>query len=543
MADDKKKRKPAEQPQQEEPNEAAPDNTILDNDYRKYRQTAKEYKRTKEAQENLENNIKQYAQEGQQAQENLEINAADCDFDLDTGALLFKGETQPQLDPDSPQFDPGFYSAVAAAANDNLKEATERLKAEVEKNASAVMNSKEMQQLLETVSEVVAPAIESVKKAFSTISDIVASDTVKNIGETMRYIVEHSEELKKNLEEWERLEPYIEEELKKPEYNGRSIDDLLANEYKDENGNIKADSLLEKAVAAARAAMLAQQLPVVTISGKIDNVDYPLDKVNANVWRLLQEADSTGQMTFAAERHGSKKQADIIYSLDFEALEQETGVTITKKLTAFDKRVYIAAGALYNNGVEVTTAAQIYKAMGNTSKPNNNDIDKINESLTKMQAAHVYLNNISEHQLYSKYDKFVYDASLLPMERISAVVNGQAVESAIHLFREPPLISFARERKQITTISRRLLESPLSKTDANLTIDDYLLERISHIKNKKGKISNKLLYATIYEKCHINTAKQRSRAKEKIATYLTHYKKEKFIKDFKEEADGITIIY
>lgn len=534
MADDKKTTN------QTEPGKGPAADSI---DYRQYRETAKQYKQTKATQEVLEKSIEQYAQEGQQAQEILPGIADNCIFNPETGAIIIDDVIKPELDPNSPLFDPVLYNSYAAAINERLKASLEQLGADIKESAANIMNTEAMQALAATLKEVVGPILENIRQ---TVANVVNDDAFKSaykgIGDAVQYIVDHNEEFAQRLREWEQLQPYLEEELKKPEYGGRSLEDLLNNEYKDENGNVITDSLLEKAIAAARAAMLAKALPVVTISNKLQSVDYPLDKINANIWTLLKNADKTGQLTFAAEKRGSKKAIDIIYSIDFAALEEETGVTITKKLTAFDKRVYIAAGALFNNGFEVVTVAQIYSAMGNTGRPSTADIKKINDSLTKMRAAHIYLDNSGESSVY-KYDKFVYDASLLPMERISAVVNGQTVDSAIHLFREPPLISFARERKQITTISRHLLESPLSKTDANLTIDDYLLERISHIKNSKGKTSNKLLYSTIYEKCGIETKMQRSRAKEKISKYLAHYKECKFIKDYKEAADGITITY
>lgn len=517
----------------------ADDKNTTGADLRQYSATYKEYRQTKATQEVLEKSLQQYAQEGQQAQEILSAVADSCEFNPETGAILVSGQQRPELDPNSPQFDPVHYNEYANAINDRLKASLEQMRGELEAAAKGA-NFEALQSIAATIKEQVAPVLQNVTQA---ISNIVNSEVYKGIGDAMRYLVENSEAIQQRLREWQQLEPFLEAELKKPEYNGITIDELFNNAETDENGDILAGSLLDKAITAAKAAMLAQELPIVTVTGKISEVDYPLDKINANVWRLLKEADKTGQLTFAAEKRGSRKTADIIYSIDFEALEQENGVTITKKLTAFDKRVYIAASALYNNGFDVVTVVQIYAAMGNTGRPASTDIKKINDSLTKMRAAHIYLSNESEHQLYSKYDKFVYDASLLPMERISAVINGQTVDSAIHLFREPPLTSFARERKQITTVSRHLLESPLSKTDANLLIDDYLIERISHIKNSKGKTSNKLLYSTIYEKCQITTKMQRSRAKEKISKYLSHYKECKFIKDYKEAADGITILY
>ena len=236
---------------------------------------------------------------------------------------------------------------------------------------------------------------------------------------------------------------------------------------------------------------------------------------NSKIWNLLAATDPNGQLSLdiVTSKKGSKQDAIVYYSISFDALE--TGVKITKQLTPFDKRVYIAAAALFNGGNRIISANQIYRMMGNRGNPNADDLQKINDSLTKMGAARVYLDNEQEVQVNKKYTRFKYDASLLPFERISAYINGQLVESAIHLFREPPLITFARERGQITGLTRQLLESPISKTDANLQLEDYLLERIGHMKSPKSKAPRKMLYSTIYERCGITTKKQKQRAPEK----------------------------
>lgn len=293
-----------------------------------------------------------------------------------------------------------------------------------------------------------------------------------------------------------------------------------------------------QSVAAILDALLSDRRPRIAATPP-SKIEYPLDKINSNIWSLLENIDPSGQIPFATEKRGTAKEATILYSINFDQLEPE--VSITKKLTHFDKRCYIAVAALFNNGNPIISAAQIYAVMGNKGRPSAKDLQKVNDSLTKMAAARVFINNEQEITVNKKYNRFVYDAALLPFERISAFINNQLCESAIHLFREPPLVTFAKDRKQITTIPRALLESPISKTDANLRIDDYLIERIAHIRN--GKVNNKLLYATIFKRCGITEKKQRQRAPEKIRRYLEHYKKCGFIKGYTEAADGITITY
>lgn len=277
-----------------------------------------------------------------------------------------------------------------------------------------------------------------------------------------------------------------------------------------------------------------------------EKVDFPLDKPNREIWDLLlSDLKYNNQLQLATvtidtSKGKKKREVGIIYGISIDKLKEVApNLKITKPLTQYDKRVYIAASAIYNAGNEVTTATQIYNAMGNKGNPSTKEIKKINDSLTKMSAARVYLNNTHEAEKYSRYPVFRYDGDLLPFERSTEIINGQETESAIHFFREPPLMTFAKERKQITTFDLRVLESPINKTEPNLAIDDYLIERISHI--KQGNANPKILYVTLYEKCRITTKMQKTRAPEKIRRYLEHYKSCKFIYDYKEESDGIYI--
>lgn len=271
-----------------------------------------------------------------------------------------------------------------------------------------------------------------------------------------------------------------------------------------------------------------------SVSGrKAKRMDFPIDKVNSNVWKFL-EVDQHGQICIAVEKRASKKPLNIYYSINFDALD----VSVSKKLTPFDKRVYIAVSALYRAGNKLISFSQIHLAMGYTTRPAKTDIDRIRKSIYKMRRAIVYLNNDEEAAVY-KYDKVVIDGPLLPSFMKSGFINGKQVDEALGLICEPPLINFARGRKQITTIERKLLETPVSKTDQNLMIEDYLLERIAHAKT--GRQPTKILFSTLYEEAKLSTGKQQQRAGEKIEKILNHYVKCGHISDFEMNEDGIRI--
>jgi hypothetical protein len=291
---------------------------------------------------------------------------------------------------------------------------------------------------------------------------------------------------------------------------------------------------------------ITKEIPRIT-PNMPDAIKYPLDKPNSMLWNFAQEMceqhDRQNPLAFDTTSDKDKrsgKEALIYYAIDFNEIEGE-GVKITKQLTPFDKRVYFTVANLFNAGNDVITATQIHKLMGNKGLPKAGQLQRIHDSLTKMGAAHIYIDSTQEVKINKGYTKFKYDASLLPFERISAYVKGVLTENAIHLFREPPLFTFARERKQITAFPRKILESPVNKTDGNLMLEDYLLFRISRMKNDP-KLPKKILYTKIYEKCSIPAdRKKRQRVRETVDRYLEHLKDMSYIMGYSPAENGVTI--
>ena len=345
----------------------------------------------------------------------------------------------------------------------------------------------------------------------------------------------------------EMIHPYLKAELQKPEYKGKKARDLFEVTATDDDGN-PLETILSQAFAAAitaaraarDAAAAKEEPPHAVIIKKTDKIDYPLDKINSHVWNLLEQ-DTAGQIQFDLAKHGSKQEISVYYAIDFDNLGRD--ITITKRLLPFDKRVYIAVAALFNAGNNIITLTQIYNHMGFTGKPGGNDLEKINQSILKMMGAQIYINNEEEAAAYKNYKEIIYRGPLLPLETGEVYnVQGALTNAAIHIFREPPLISFARQRKQITTVDIKLLQSPASKTDANLQIDDYLIERIS--KAKHGKTRNcRILFKTLYGRAGVKTKKQQQRAPKKICGYLDYYQKCSFIDHYTQQSDGVTVYW
>lgn len=427
---------------------------------------------------------------------------------------------------------------VSGATNNVSTEDMEKVKTMLETLATHIETTHKplFEQAIETFGQ-------TLTRIANNSTDFFASDEWQRVRDAVNNIVLGLLPLKEQLDEWDRLQPYLQAEITKPEYGGKTLEEIQKEGESDDesNGFVKPGSLFERALIAATAAMEADELKPENVTAKTiikraDIIEYPLDKINSEIWNLLAEQTTGKQLAFKAEKAGSNKQLNIYYSIDFDSLGD---VKISKHLTPFDKRAYIAASALYNAGNSFVTLTQIHYAMGNSTRPNKGQLEKIYDSIRKMNGAMVYVDNTQEAAEYKNYPVFKYSGSLLPIEDIQAIINGQLTDAAIHLFREPPIITFAKQRNQITTINVALLNSPLSKTNENIAIDDYLIERIARAKN--GKQPCKILFKTLYEKTNITTSKQKSRAPEKAKRFLEWYKEQGFISGYTIEKDKITV--
>lgn len=468
-------------------------------------------------------------------------------------------DAAPELNPASPEFNVKKYREMLSSLDiesieHRLKKAVARADDAAEAAAAEITQSGIIPQAaLDGAITSLQDVIEIAKWAKEAAQDMLTPELRRlfDMRETLESVnwkafitaVQEGEERIK------ALEPFLAAELpairEQPGYESAELEDIESyigidgRTIAEEIGGQPIPPFIRDAINRAAAAAYKAKHPAATAKRAV-NVEYPVDKVNSTMWNMLQETKSGGQLKMwplKVEKDGSEKELSIIYGIDFSDLEA-AGVKITKRLLPFDKRVYIAISALFNAGNNVISLTQIFFAMGNTGRPAAYQLQKIQDSVTKMSGARVLVDNTQEVTVY-KYPRFKYDGPLLPIERATAIVNGQIADAAIHIFREPPVMTFAKQRRQITTITIKALQSPISKTDANLLIDDYLIERIAHAKN--GRQPKKILYSKLYEAAQITTKKQRERAPEKIKTYLEHYKACGLIARYTMLKDGIQL--
>ena len=283
-------------------------------------------------------------------------------------------------------------------------------------------------------------------------------------------------------------------------------------------------------------------LPIIQRMKTPESVLYPLWKPTYELFDNFP-IGRTKKINMESEKDRRKgKTANLLMLLNFDELK---GVHISRTLTIYDKNVWNACANLVKCGCDVVTAAQIYKFMGHTSEPNKREKDKILESINTISRARVFISNKEEHALYEKYDEIVLDTPLLAAEVCKATIGDDIIDEAIRIIEPPKLFAIAEQRGQITTIPFEVLKSPINKNDDISLITDYLLIRISRMKNNKY-VTRTILLDTLCQKCNITNNRsdrmKKSRLPDRLERILSYYKSIGWISDYKLTDREIEII-
>ena len=271
-----------------------------------------------------------------------------------------------------------------------------------------------------------------------------------------------------------------------------------------------------------------------------ERLDFPLDKINRNFHKLWDILANAPQNQMFIDVSPSNQKADDPKSLVFLSLEPRGPHALA--LTDYDKIIMICAYALFliNEGRPFTLQA-LYTQMGKEGKLGDYNRTKILESLERLNAYWLHIDNAEEAKRQKHRKSFEYHGSLLPFDYVNEKENGQITNTKIRVF-SVPLMEFAKDRKQITTISRSLLQAPVNQTDTNIRIMTYLIDRIAAAK-RDGKFSNKILFSTLFKETDQTEKKQRQRAKQIVYKFLDHFTEVNYIKGYKIQPDGIEFTY
>lgn len=347
---------------------------------------------------------------------------------------------------------------------------------------------------------------------------------------------------------------YLDKEIQKPKYKGLSLKELM-EQSKDEDGSYKKGSLFLQACEAASKAMTAGGEIIKVSPSKIAGLEMSLTKISSDIFTNLQIASAEkgnidGQYVFndialAVEKQGDKPRT-LYYSAIINTLADVK--EIDNALDDYDRRVGDAINTLTANDNYYFSASQLYSVMGNKGENiNPNIIKRMDASMKKWGSSWVSINQSEDYPAYIKGTPFgvKYEGQLLYYETVEFISNGKTVEKGYHVLKEPVLLTLGKARNQITTIPREVIATGKRQTKDYLKLQNYLLDRISRMKNPTQPSSNRIKYDSLFDRMGVSKDTHKSKSAQvkrtRILTTmfeeLEHYKSKGWISGYKESSN------
>ncbi len=397
----------------------------------------------------------------------------------------------------------------------------------------------------QTITEMQKPAREMLNTVNSfadgSIEDINNITNSKQWEDLQEAAAHLSEALEQKRKEWEIIEPFLLEEIKKPEYGGGTIADLEFRSVDFDTGEIIKGSLWDKALTAAIEAMEAQtrqierQLPSSFARKNITSIKRTTDRVSSHFAFDILNLEKDGQMHFAEIRTGKDvaNPLSVYYCIDYNNSNTEPIGYVAKHL------LEVAYSTAQLQGGFVAWQ-DIFENLGKSGRITKGTRDEWKKLFLTMRHADITINNINEvkdpncHYEYIEINEPFFLSYPIKGKRKGQVIDGICINPNY----KPPLFRFAEKHgKQITRVPIGVYQVPgLQLTEDNAKLHDYLISKVAAM--IKREIVCRLTYSTIFEAIHIDgqserERKARERTKPKIIRIFEAFKKCNWITDYK----------
>lgn len=257
--------------------------------------------------------------------------------------------------------------------------------------------------------------------------------------------------------------------------------------------------------------------------------------------------DALSHQTFKVTLKGKEiKNGKIIESKRKGVVSEFRIFNLTSKditLSEFDHAVLDASITELLDGNEYTTPEIIYRHLGGGYNLGKDIKVAIMESFENLAAIRIHINmDDAQKKLgYGKdREKSFFTGYLLPTESLEVKVNGQT-STAIHFLRRGIIFSVSDMKNQILTCDKKFLETPIRHTKRSISLNHYLLRRISEIirshdpDNKSTPLKNIITFEDMFQNCNIENLnrKQQANVKNVVMSILEFFVEQNLITGFK----------
>ncbi len=247
--------------------------------------------------------------------------------------------------------------------------------------------------------------------------------------------------------------------------------------------------------------------------------------------------------------NGVKKEFPVTTAVTLKLDEKNNNIKFSSDtmLDPFCRSVHDAIVTLKAAGNNDMTIDMIYRVLkggikkGERDSPSEEMREKIREAIKLLFGTVATIDASQETKYYGRIE-FQFEGHLLPVKFLRAKVTGVEVE-CIRLLDEPPLYTYAKRSNQINSCDIKLLRMPISSTEENIIIRNYLLEQILDMKNEKNHRNNVMLYDTLFRYLGLEDAPKQKKAevRKKVHAILDNWVKEGFIKGYQDIKEGKSV--
>ena len=369
----------------------------------------------------------------------------------------------------------------------------------------------------------------------------------------------------------EELAPYLAAELAKPQYEGKTFEELWKETETDDDGLFPNDSLIMQAVFAADAARFEAEpeaireatdwKPAEVIrykNRKAPNLSLSVGKGALRVFDK-REWDRARALAARNEIPGQMSLFTIPVSYEKKGADEITlfcGMTSDSFLSALTPEDFFALSFIDDSFVNGNTKITLHKFFREYygGKPSEKQLDDLYKKLEALASTTLKINDKQVREAWAdkdekrtksaKYREIVQAAAPIKLGAEKYVVSGQVSDATMVIYDRPAVLQADRVAKQITTVPKTLLQVKkdngrfVSRTPRFYRVLFYLIRRIALIKS--GTNPNTLILDNFYLELGEETARGRALAYSVMMDIIHHFERENWITSHKTTTSKTT---
>ena len=221
-------------------------------------------------------------------------------------------------------------------------------------------------------------------------------------------------------------------------------------------------------------------------------------------------------------------------------------------LTNYEKSIINGVVSILESGTSSFTIPMLYHAMTGKENPSLDDglLEDIKRKLDVMRTLTINIDltqelkaHMIDPQMGEGLESFTIEGYLLPLNKYTGVVNGKRSEM-YQIISTPPLHSYAKLKKQITSVPIDLLKAPLNNNSTTIPLKTYLLTRIEGMKNENNHLTRDTIrFSSIYRELGAVDAdkKRKKRIRDYTQVILDYFVEMGYITKYEIIKEGRTI--